>query len=76
MDASNQIPEETQKIIRKITRLAAIGFLVIGLLVLVTGGGIILGSVLVLIGLTDIVLVPHFLEKMITAKFIQRNNKG
>ena len=68
--------EPSQKLIRKITRLAAVGFLAIGVLVLVTGGDIILGAAFTLIGLAELVLFPHILEKIITTKLNQRNDKG
>ncbi len=76
--SSNPDPKnlETQKLIHRITRLAGIGFLAVGLLILFMGGDIILGSILTIIGLTDIVLIPHIIETIITAKLKQRNDKG
>lgn len=75
MDKPDPKVEETQKLVRRITRLAGLAFLLSGLVVLFVGGDMILGSVLTLIGVTDIVLVPHFLEKMMLAKLNQRNRK-
>ena len=68
-------PDESQKLIHKILRFSGIGFLAMGILVLLTGGGIILGSVLTLIGITDLVLVPHIIETIILAKLKQKNNE-
>lgn len=84
MDTPNSEPaseldpqdETTQKLIRKITRGAAIVFLIGGILLLALGENMILGAALTLIGLTDIVFVPRILETIITAKLKQRNDKG
>ena len=67
--------EETQKLVHRITRLAGVAFLAFGAIILLMGGDIILGSVLVIIGITDIVLVPHIIESVIMEKLKQRNNQ-
>ncbi|OFW88802.1 MAG: hypothetical protein A3J37_00475 [Alphaproteobacteria bacterium RIFCSPHIGHO2_12_FULL_45_9] len=76
MDHPDPKIAETQKLIHRVTRLAGVGFLGVGILILATGGDIILGSVLTIIGLTDIVLVPRIIEKMMIAKLKQRNDEG
>lgn len=76
MDKPDLKAGETQKLVRRITRLAGVGFLSGGLLILLMGGDIILGSALTIVGLTDIVLVPHILETIMIAKLKQRNDKG
>lgn len=76
MDHPDPKAAETQKLIHRVTRLAGVGFLAVGILILATGGDIILGSVLTIIGLTDIVLTPHIIEKVMIAKLKQRNDEG
>lgn len=76
MDRPDPKIVENQKIIHRVTRLAGVGFLGVGILILATGGDIILGSVLTIIGLTDIVLIPHIIEKVMIAKLKQRNDEG
>lgn len=68
-------PDESQKLIHKILRFSGIGFLALGIIVLLTGGGIILGSALTLIGITDLILMPHIIETIILAKLKQRNKE-
>ena len=72
---SAQQQAEAQKLIQRITRLAGFAFFAIGVVTLLMGGDIILGSVLTIIGLTDIVLVPHIIEKVIAAKLKQRQEQ-
>jgi hypothetical protein len=76
MDQQETKALETQKLIHRITRLAGVGFLGGGILILVMGGDMILGSALTIVGLTDIVLIPRIIEKMMIAKLKQRNDKG
>ncbi|HAJ89810.1 MAG TPA: hypothetical protein DCM27_02160 [Rhodospirillaceae bacterium] len=76
MDNPDPQNDQIQKLIRKITRLAAVGFLVSGLFILVMGHNIILGAILALIGLTDLVFIPRILETIIMAQFKHRNDKG
>lgn len=72
---SAQTSEESRKLIHRVTRIAGFGFLVGGIIVLATGGDIILGSVLTIVGLTDVVLVPHIIETVMVAKLNRRNDK-
>lgn len=74
MDKPDQQPLENQKLIGRITRIAGAMFLVVGILVMVMGGDMILGSVLALVGLTDLVLMPRIIETIITEKLKQRQN--
>ena len=67
---------QNQKIIHRVTRLAGLGLFAAGVLILVMGGDVILGSVLTIIGLTDMVLMPQIIEKVMIAKLKQRHDKG
>ncbi len=75
MNKSSPSNEDTQKLVKKITRFAGFGFLAVGLIVLVTGGDLILGGALTIIGITDLVVLPDILEKIIRTKMEEKNDK-
>ena len=60
--------EEAQKLIGRVTRLAGIVFLGLGAYILAIGSDVIVGSAVLLVGLTDIVLLPRILEKVMIQK--------
>jgi hypothetical protein len=75
MNKSSPSNEETQKLVKKITRFAGLGFLLAGLIVLMTDGDLILGGTLTIIGITDLVILPDILEKIIHAKMKEKNDR-
>ena len=67
--------DETQKMVGLVTRIASVTFMVIGAVVMATGGDMILGGILFIIGLVDLVLLPRVLEKVMMEKLKQRQNR-
>lgn len=65
---------DTKKLVGRVTRIASILFMGVGAVIMATGGDMILGGVLFLIGLVDLVLLPRVLEKVMIQKLQQRQD--